>query len=394
MTLQNASNERVLVVARSIAYPGDRTGAETRLAGLVREFRACGATVAVLAAPPAALPSDETAARRRVRKLLPQRMLGLRRDLAALLGAAAWARRVLKEVRAFQPTVIVERAAYLDPSGALLARRLGLPHILELHGVLADDARSYYRSPLEPVGAWYERRRYRRAEAVVAVSEGLGRFAAEVGARRWAVIPNGVDVPTVLTPRAAAIAKLREHRNLEGRRIVGWIGHLMEWQASSFADLCTALSLVADDLPVALIVVGEPGELARDALGGAEFPVHLMGSVSRATSNEVVRGFEAGFVPGGLDYALPVKLFQYGALEVPVVAPRLGSLIAFADGHEFFFDYDDGDPVSLAEAIRSALESAADDSRVRALRDEVASRHTWAAVANELLAVIAEVSGK
>ena len=350
-------------------------------------MREAGTEVHVLAGPADAVDDPPMAARRALRRL-PEPLRGAHRDASSFVLGAAWAARVVGRIRPFQPTALIERAQYLDPSGAILANRLGVPYIVELHGMLAADAKGYYRSPFEPLGSLYERVRYRHVDAVVAVSEGLRRFAVDMGARRAVVIPNGVDLPTAVAPRAEAVAKLRRTLDLPDRRIVGWIGHLMDWQASSIEDLCEALAVVGRSTPVALVVVGTMGSSATAMLDRAEIPVRMLGQLPRDAADDVVRGFEVGFVPGGLDYALPVKLFQYAALEVPIVAPMLGSIAAFAAGRELFFGYADGDRLGIANALREALRAEDGEDRVRELHELVMSEHSWRAVARHLLEVV------
>ena len=181
---------RILYVARAIPYPSRVSGSAQRVAAFLDEFERRGIAVLPYTAP--ATPEMRASAAATAWRRLPLWIRGLRRDAAGVVSALRWARSVRREAAAFRPTVVYERAEYLDPAGALLARLLRIPHVLELHGLLADNVRSYYRSPLEPLGALYEKRRYRRAAKTIVVSGSLAEWLRdEAGVPDAVVIPSG-----------------------------------------------------------------------------------------------------------------------------------------------------------------------------------------------------------
>ncbi|HUZ81958.1 MAG TPA: glycosyltransferase, partial [Gaiellaceae bacterium] len=164
---------RLLFLVREIACsPRPTTGAERRVAAFLDQLGASRTpTLAYSASPVEQV--DAGASTRAVWRRLPLGVRGLRRDLARIFGALSFVARHLRSIRRFGPSVVLERARYLDPTGALIARLLGIPHVLELHGDLAADAERYYASPLAGLGRAYERRRYRAADEVIVVSRGL-----------------------------------------------------------------------------------------------------------------------------------------------------------------------------------------------------------------------------
>lgn len=372
---------RVLVLAREIALTDEAaSGAERRLAAFSRQLRTEGVPALVYAREPARPVIGGGRAARTWRRL-PEPARGLRRDLAHPAEAFAFVAGHLAEIRRFAPGVVLERAAYLDPAGAIVARLLGVPHVLELHGDLASDAAGYYRSPFAWLGRRYERRRYRRADRVVVVSQGLAdRLVADgVDVDRIAVVPNGV---AAFDPASAKTTL----PGTAGRHVVGWIGRPMLWQVPTFERLVDELAEVDGRLPLALALVGPREDATAPALEGlrrrSPFPVVLPGPAAGDDADAKVQSFDVGIVPAARDYDLPVKLFHYAMAGVPVVAPRTRSIEALPDLGRLLYLFEPG---GVAAAVEQALTDPARAERAAEARRIVRERHTWPTVVRSVL---------
>ena len=102
-------------------------------------------------------------------------------------------------------------------------------------------------------------------------------------------------------------------------------------------------------------------ELSRSL--GVDGKVHIRGKVPLEVLPSILKGMDLGIVPNGKNIAtelmLPVKMLEYIALGIPVVAPRLRTISRyFTEDMVFFFDPDDVD--SMGEAIRTAFRSEGD----------------------------------
>jgi len=374
---------RIVYIARTIPYPSGTTGSGQRVAAFLDEFERRGIPVLPFTAPATPVVAQASSAAAAWRRL-PLGVRGLRRDLARIVWAANWALGVRREAASFAPTVVYERAEYLDPAGAFLARLLGVPHVLELHGLLADNVRSYYRSPLEPLGEAYERRRYRRAARTIVVSDPLAEWLRdEAGVPDAAVIPSGVELPQDLAALAREADRLRSGWEIADRFVVGWIGHLMPWQA----PLLTAIIRELDRLEgVALVIVGGgPGiDDLRAAAAAVDYPVVFAGAQIGVEADAHVRTFDLGLFVDSRSLGLPVKVFQYGSLSVPVLSSDVRSMRLFDSGRDLvsFFDVAD-----IAEAVSRARSDPDLRGRAERLRAIVEMSHTWTAVVDQALDV-------
>jgi glycosyltransferase involved in cell wall biosynthesis len=379
---------RVVYIAREVPRSESATtGAERRTAEYIEELERAGVPALAFLAPGGAATAEREPARgRALWRHLPEPIRGARRDLLRLAGAARFVLANLRTARRFRPTVVLERAAYLDPSGALLARLLNVPHVLELHGDLAADMQSYYHSPFERMGSAYERRRYRVAARTIVVSQGLADMlrSANVSAERVAVVANGV---TALRQQPDP-QPVRASWNVEGRKVVGWIGHLMPWQSKDFVRLAEDLNDVNERIPLALVLVApETAAAARtleELTAAARYPVVAAGGLGAQDADDAVAAFDVGIIPAARPYDLPVKLFHYGLLEVPVVAPATVSTMAFDRGRELLYLFEPG---RAGEAVERALSDPDRSTRTERLRQIVASEHSWSAVVEGVIAV-------
>jgi glycosyltransferase involved in cell wall biosynthesis len=379
---------RIVYVAREISRSeSPTTGAEHRTAEYLEGLeRAEVPALAFLAPGRGARTAGESARGRALWRRLPEPIRGARRDVMRIAGAVRFVARNLRTARRFRPTVVLERAAYLDPAGAMLARLLNVPHVLELHGDLAADARGYYRSPFERIGSAYERRRYRAAARVIVVSQGLASVLLDSGVRaeQVVVVANGVsELRRRPDPEPA-----RAGWSVDGRKVVGWIGHLMPWQSDAFVDLAEQLNDVDGRAPLALVLVApETPSTARTLermTAAARFPIVAPGGLTGQEADDAVAAFDVGIVPAARQYDLPVKLFHYALLEVPVVAPASISIAAFDGGRDILYLFEPG---RAGEAVERALSDPARAERTRRLHAIVAAERVWPAVVAEVLAV-------
>lgn len=372
---------RVVLLAQQVAAPdgavpphGSGSHAAATLAGLRKHHE-----VLALFAEPGPPPGASCS---RTRLLVPKWVRGLRHDLRILRADRRFTERALEAARGFGAEAVYARSEYLTLDGLRLARTLGVPLVLEVNGLLARDVRSMYRSPLEPLGALVERLKHRRADAVVTVSPGLAALLEPLGAGRSkiAIVPNSIDAARVRARRYV-------HRD---DVVVGWLGHLMEWHVR-------ALELLIDVAPgVAgasfLVIGGGPGlegleSRARAAGVGERF--RFVGEVPYEEVPQRLEEVDVGVIPAVFDYAFPVKLVEFGAAGIPVVAPRSSSLDTQLAPNVEYEPFAPGDVTELAAALARVVGDVERRERLgRALQQAVRERYTWDATGDSLRDVV------
>lgn len=376
---------RVLFLAERTPIPDrqiDPHGSSIHVAATLFALRERFEVVALGAVPRA----PEQAAPRVLRSLFPARVRGLPRDVGFLREDRAFYARALAAARSFRPDVIYKRDEYFAWAGLRLSRKLGIPLVLEVNGLLERDARTMYRSLGEPVGAWIERMKLARADAIVVETPGLAERLEERGAARSRlfVVPNTV-------PDARVVAEPRVQRS--GPVVIGWIGHLMAWHADSLLVLADVAQSVVDEADVRFLIIGDGPRLdeVRDRVHelGLDARFEFSGSVPYQDVPRALGAVDVAVIPDVFDYAFPVKLVEYGAAGIPVVMQRSASLDTLLEPFIEYLPFDRSDPDGLRVAlIRIVRDATFRASLASALHRAVRERYTWSVAADKLEAVV------
>jgi glycosyltransferase involved in cell wall biosynthesis len=356
-------------------------------------------TAPVVHLPPSEATLDAVLAARDLRDAV-----GATSELPAELRRILYDRDLARELRLrfvrHRPDAIYERASLYATAGAGLARALGIPHVVELNAPLALEHRTYRGAGVGDLPAAAEARLLGEADAVVAVSEALREHALRVGAapERVTVRPNGVDRerfrPGGRDPR------LRAALGLDGEPLVGFVGGLRGWHGvDALPELLERLAARVPD--VRLLVVGDgplAGPLEDDlARRGLRERAVLTGAVAHERVPALLRELDVALAPyPRLDhdfYFSPLKLLEYMACGVPVVASAVGSIPELLDDGRTGLLVAPGEPDELAAACARLLEDGALRARIGAAGAAlVGERHGWDAVARETAEQLAELA--
>jgi glycosyltransferase involved in cell wall biosynthesis len=299
-------------------------GDSIRVRLLLEALRDMGAEVDVRWAGPAAAPTSVASPRER---RLPELVLQTARDIRSLRRARELLGR-LHDVG--HPDVVFEFASYLAPVGIAVARRVGVPYVVEVEGPLASLRYERGSSLLRPLGELLERRRLRAAATVITVSSPLAHRLEELGARHTSMLANVAD-DTLFRPQSDDVRRaMRKRLGLAKRFVVGFHGVLSPWYGLD--ALVDAVALAAKTVPeIALLVVGDGVERGRiEALAverGIADRFVCTGFVPHSDVASYVDVFDLGVIADHVWWTSPLKLFEYGAMRKPVVAAAAASII-------------------------------------------------------------------
>jgi glycosyltransferase involved in cell wall biosynthesis len=241
------------------------------------------------------------------------------------------------------------------------------------------------------------RRVFRAATVLLAVSAEVASYlGGYLQARgRIHVVPNGVN-PERFSPA---------FRRLRGRGekfMVGFVGSLKPWHG--LPTLVEAFSHLHRRYPdTHLLIVGDGpertrllDELTRHGLCGA---ATLCGAVSPAEVPRLLAGMDAAVAPYLQHtpfYFSPLKVYEYMAAGVPVVASRVGQLAELIEHGVTGLLCPPGDALALAAALEELKEAPGLGQRLGGeARATVLRGHTWEAVAERIfrLAAVAPAPG-
>jgi uncharacterized SAM-binding protein YcdF (DUF218 family)/glycosyltransferase involved in cell wall biosynthesis len=212
---------------------------------------------------------------------------------------------------------------------------------------------------------------FRDADLVFAVSDALAararRYRADVH-----VFPPGVDLARFERARQAEGGDVpADLRALPGP-VAGYVGGIHHWIDEAL------LAETARRLPgVSFALVGP---VQTDVRALRALPnVHLLGPRPHDALPRYLAGFHVGIIPyrvaGYTDDVYPSKLFEYLAMELPVVSTDLAAVRAFGARHPGTVAVA-ADAAAFAEAIAAATRPAT-PLELKA-RVEAARAHDWA----------------
>ena len=313
------------------------------------------------------------------------------RETRALLYGGTLRRRGLEVLQRFAPDVIVERYSLLGRSGIDLARRLGVPLVLEVNAPLVDEQAAHRGLAFAETARAVEREVLRAADRLVTVSTALERWLTELGVdpERISVVPNGVDADRFdVGDGVRAVA--RDELGAADEALVGFVGSLRPWHDVS-ALIEAIARLRRHGTSVKLVVVGDGpqrGELTEQT-SRAGLDAVFTGAVAHEQVPAHLAALDVAVVPYAPSerfYFSPLKLVEYLAAGVPVVAADIGDLGHCVRSGKTGWLYPPGDVDALAEAIRAAIDDGPSARQLgRAGRDHVRAEHTWAANARRVV---------
>ena len=264
--------------------------------------------------------------------------------------------RLRAAIARHHPDVIYERSNLYLLSGMIAARGARIPIIEEVNSPLFIERSNHGGIALVPLARWSERWVWKRADAVVTVTQVLADIVASVrgDGRSIEVMPNAVDRKMFALNRIERQAKRKLH--LEGKSVLGFTGFVRDWNG---------LEQVVDMLPhldpdVVLLIVGDGpacSTLERQArAAGVADRTIFTGVVSRDAIASLVSAFDIALQPAANPYASPLKLFEYLALGRVILAPDQPNVreILTHDVNAWLFD--PSEPSSMQGAIKRLLD--------------------------------------
>jgi glycosyltransferase involved in cell wall biosynthesis len=324
---------------------------------------------------------------------------GVAREVRSLLYRSTFRRRALETLRSFRPDVVYERHSLLGRAGLELARALGVPLVLEVNAPLADEQARHRGLAFKDAARQIEREVLSTADRVVVVSTALRGWLIELGidAKHIAVVPNGVDTRRFETAVGARDA-VRAQLGARDEALVGFVGSLKQWHdVSGLIDALVrvrgrgraASLVVVGDGPQRVILAGRARAAGLDsvftgAIPHERVPEHLAALDVAVAPYTRIDGF----------YYSPLKLVEYLAAAVPVVAADVGDLHHCVRPGETGWLYPPGNVAALAATICTVLDDRARaEALARAGREHVRAEHSWHANARKAVELASAARG-
>jgi glycosyltransferase involved in cell wall biosynthesis len=370
-----------------------RKGASTHIREVCRSWLAQGHRIHMVCAEVG--PDRDPSLEMEITQIAPLRSRKLGSDLRRLLTNRRFARALPAIARQFKPHVIYERHSLYTGAGLHLARRLGVPHMLEANALLSDE--QSHRLRWHRWAARRERAAFEGTDCLITVSPGLSQTCRNWGAspEKIHTLPMAVD-PERFLPRAHDPARRSTWGWSPDAIVVGYLGALTGWHRPDL--LLEAVSRLREDHPAMrlLFVGGAPKQIADlqrlAAERGLGDRVVFTGAVPHGEVPALLAEFDIGVVPGAHQWSMPTKMMEYWAMSIPLVAPATLNLRSVVEDDRTGLLFTPDDPEALAGALSRALRDAPLRRRLAEEgREQVLREHTWMAHGARLIELCQEL---
>lgn len=298
--------------------------------------------------------------------------------------------------QADRPSWIYQRYSLHQYAGVWAARHFRVPLVLEYNGSEVWIGQHWGNGLRYPeLAQEIEQLNLLQADLLVVVSEPLRLELEEIGvaAQRILVNPNGVD-PQVYSPEVDGKG-VRRRLGIDGSYVIGFIGTFGRWHGApvlveAFARVLKEWNARGLRQPLHLLMIGDGQtqvqcrDLARQL--GIEGAVHFTGTVPQKDGPQWLAACDllvAPHVPnpdGSPFFGSPTKVFEYMAMQKPIVASSLGQIGEVLTHWVSACLVEPGSVSSLTTGLLSVLDDPeAAMVMARRARQEVLTQYTWQA---------------
>ena len=325
----------------------------------------------------------------------PGRSQGRVRELRKQVVVEEVAARGIEVAARLRPDLVYERLSLFGTAGLSVAAASRARHVVEINALLTREEASWRGLHDAERAQAAEARVLAGADLRVAVS---AEVAAEV--RPYAadgplmVVPNGVDVD-LFRDRLDRTRARAELGLPDSAQLACFTGSLRPWHG-----LDTAIEAIAT-LPsdVHLVIAGDGPvrvELNRRAHDlGLDGRVHWLGQVAHREIPVVLAACEVALAPYPAlqEFAFsPLKLYEYLAAGIPVVASAIGQIPQALDGGRWGTLTAPGDSGALAAGIAGILrDPVAAQARAELAREYAMVEHGWTNRAQQVLTAVSDL---
>lgn len=291
--------------------------------------------------------------------------------------------RLEEAVISFKPDLIYERSEYLQDSGALCASKYKIKYFLEVNAPFVEEMRSFEgKSLLESKAHQIERFKLEKADKVITVSTALAEFLTrqyDCNQSKIFVQANCIN-PSKVQIDQDQVEELKKQFKPNNEHVIGFVGsmfpyHGVDMLIKSYAEV---LQSRKDTL---LLIVGD-GQILNDLKKMCvdlkiEDHVKFTGKIPHSKVFNYIEIMDICIMAKSNWYGSPVKLFEYGLMNKPIIAPNESPVLDVMTHNQDAIVIDENTK-TLSDAIQKLLsDSSFAHSISNHFNNKVMTHYTW-----------------
>ena len=312
------------------------------------------------------------------------------------------ARDVSARARAFKPDFVIERYYNFGGEGILAARATGALAVLEVNAPIVDHPGSSKALVdrllvVQPMRRWRE---WQCDHAHLIVAPSTKMIPARVPSERILRMEWGADTDR-FHPRTNSGATVAPFPRSESDTVAVFSGAFRSWHGAIHLVEAIRLLRTRGRSDIKAVLIGEGPELARvrEAAEGLE-GVTFTGALAHEAMPAYLAAADVGVAPFDISrhptlaydfHWSPLKIFEYMASGLPVVAPRIERLSKIVENGREGVLYDAGDVNALAGALEVCTDVTLREAMGRAARTRAVERYSWRAHCRALADAFGEI---
>ena len=272
---------------------------------------------------------------------------------------------------------IYERGQYLDFRGINISSKLGIPHFYEVNWLNFLGIKQFYTSWFNYFAQKLEENAYHKSTLNFFV--GTQHKLIKISNEKVYTIQNGIE--------EELIQRFSDHKNKIDTKIkICYVANLMPHHR--FDILIGALNKCNNLNKIELHLIGYYFENYKEKLP-ENLEVFYHGAIQKFKLPELLKSFNVGIVSGGPSYSSFMKIFEYAAFKMCVIAPDIDNLInIFSPNEILFFKTNKVD--SLANAIETICSNKDQLCKYgENLFEKVKYKYTWELIYEDIAKQIA-----
>jgi glycosyltransferase involved in cell wall biosynthesis len=283
-------------------------------------------------------------------------------------------------LKKIKPDIIMQQNTRYGQSGVRLGKRYNIPVFLDDITPIWEEETHSDRS-FKRLARSIRKNVFSKASGLIAVSPEMEITLRSEGvpSSKIHLVPNGVDCD-LFNPNISSL-EIRQRYGLEGKVVVGYVGGVQQYHR---VDLLVqiASSICKNNPQIRFLLVGHDIDnrvenMARAA--GVSDLITFTGSIMHSQVPPYLNAMDIAVLPSTLPYMSPMKIYEYMAMEKPIVFPNNNKLVeevVVPNVHGLPFAA--GDVESLQTAIlRLASDPELRQAMGKEARKTALSKYTW-----------------